>query len=96
MREELYLGSVITLPLGDGQAGEPAQVTLTVVDAADSVEGFVGIRSFVVLGTDDLTTQVLAHKAAAQALRQELDFVQNTRSWKITAPLRKFKGRGAS
>ena len=96
MREELYLGSVITLPLGDGRAGEPAQVTLTVVDAADSVEGFVGIRSFVVLRTDDLTTQVLAHKAAAQALRQELDFVRNTRSWKITAPLRKFKGRGAS
>ena len=96
MREELYLGSVITLPLGDGRAGEPAQVTLTVVDAADSVEGFVGIRSFVVLASDDLTTQVLAHKAAAQALRQELDFVRNTRSWKITAPLRKFKGRGAS
>ena len=96
MREELYLGSVITLPLGDGRAGEPAQVTLTVVDAADSVEGFVGIRSFVVLASDDLTTQVLAHKAAAQALRQELDFVTNTRSWKITAPLRKFKGRGAS
>jgi hypothetical protein len=38
---------------------------------------------------------VLAHETAAEALRQELDFVTNTRSWKITAPLRKFKGRGA-
>ncbi len=96
VRDEVYLGSVITLPLGDGKAGEPAQVTLTVADATDSVEGFVGIRSFVVLRSDDLTTQVLAHRTAAQALRQELDFVTNTRSWKITAPLRKFKGRGAS
>jgi glycosyltransferase involved in cell wall biosynthesis len=96
VREEVYLGSVITLPLGDGRAGEPAQVTLTVADATDSVEGFVGIRSFVVLRGDDLTTQVLAHKTAAQALRQDLDFVTNTRSWRITAPLRKFKGRGAS
>jgi hypothetical protein len=94
LREELYLGSVMTLGLGDGRAGEPAQVSLTVVDAADSVEGFVGIRSFVVLRAEDLTTQVLAHKAAAQALRQELDFVMNTRSWKITAPLRRMKGRG--
>ncbi len=34
----------------------------------------------------------LIHKAAAQALRQELDFVTNTRSWKVTAPLRKWKG----
>jgi hypothetical protein len=95
VREEVYLGSVIELPLGDGHAGETAQVSLTVVDATDSVEGFLGIRSFVVLGADDLATQVVAHKAAAAALRQELDFVTNTRSWKITAPLRKFKGRGA-
>jgi glycosyltransferase involved in cell wall biosynthesis len=95
LREELYLGSVITLGLGDGRAGEPAQVSVTVVDAVDSVEGFVGIRSFVVLRADDLTTQVLAHKAAASALRQELDFVMNTRSWKITAPLRRMKGRSA-
>jgi hypothetical protein len=96
VRDEVYLGSVITLPLGDGKAGEPAQVTLTVADATDSVEGFVGIRSFVVLRADDLTSQVLAHKTAAEALRQELDFVTNTRSWRITAPLRKFKGRGAN
>jgi hypothetical protein len=95
VRDEVYLGSVITLPLGDGRAGEPAQVTLTVADATDSVEGFVGIRSFVVLRADDLTSQVVAHRTAAEALRQELDFVTNTRSWKITAPLRKFKGRGA-
>jgi hypothetical protein len=59
------------------------------------VEGFLGIRSFVVLAADDLTTQVVAQKSAAVALRQELDFVTNTRSWRITAPLRKFKGRGA-
>ena len=25
-----------------------------------------------------------------------LDFIQGTRSWKVTAPLRKMKGRGAS
>jgi glycosyltransferase involved in cell wall biosynthesis len=96
VREEVYLGSVITLPLGDGKAGEPAQVTLTVTDATDSIEGFLGIRSFVVLRSDDLSTQNIALKAAADALRAELDFIQGTRSWKVTAPLRKMKGRGAS
>ncbi|MCX6432281.1 MAG: glycosyltransferase family 1 protein [Actinobacteria bacterium] len=95
VREDVYLGSVITLRLGDGQAGEPAQVSLSVVDAHDSIEGFLGIRSFVVLRSDDLQAEVIAHKTAAEALRQELDFVMNTRSWKVTAPLRKFKGRGA-
>ncbi len=95
VREQVYLGSVVTLPLGDGRAGEPAQVSLTVVDAADSIEGFLGIRSFVVLRADDLQTQVVAHRAAAQALRQELDFMTGTRSWKVTAPLRRWKGRGA-
>jgi glycosyltransferase involved in cell wall biosynthesis len=94
VREEVYLGSVLTLPLGDGVAGEPAQVTLSVVDAQDSIEGFLGIRSFVVLRADDLRSEVLAHKSAAAALRQELDFLTNTRSWKVTAPLRRLKGRG--
>ena len=96
VREEVYLGSVITLPLGDGRAGEPAQVSLTVVDASDSIEGFLGLRSFVVLRGDDLQAQVVANRAAAEALRQELDFVTGTRSWKITAPLRRFKGRGTT
>ena len=95
VREDVYLGSVITLRLGDGRAGEPAQVSVSVVDAHDSVEGFLGLRSFVVLRSDDLQAEVIAHKAAAEALRQELAFVMNTRSWKVTAPLRKFKGRGA-
>jgi glycosyltransferase involved in cell wall biosynthesis len=96
VREEVYLGSVVTLPRGDGKAGEPAQVTLTVTDATDSIEGFLGIRSFVLLRSDDLATQNIALKAAADALRAELDFIQGTRSWKVTAPLRKMKGRGAS
>ena len=96
VREEVHLGSVITLPLGDGRAGEPAQVWLTVIDAADSIEGFLGIRSFAVLRADDLQAQVVAHRSAAAALRQELDFMAGTRSWKVTAPLRKWKGRGAS
>ncbi|HBJ73830.1 MAG TPA: hypothetical protein DDY88_09070 [Actinobacteria bacterium] len=86
---------MIQLPLGDGRAGEPAYVSLTVVDAQNSIEGFLGIRSFVVLKADDLKAEVLAHKSAADALRAELDFIQNTRSWKVTAPLRKLKGRGA-
>jgi hypothetical protein len=67
-----------------------------VTDATDSIEGFLGIKSFVVLAAGDLQTQVIALKSAADALRQELDFVTNTRSWKVTAPLRKLKGRGAS
>jgi hypothetical protein len=95
LREDVYLGSVISLSLGDGAAGTPAQVSLTVVDAQDSIEGFLGIRSLVVLRADDLQAQVVAHRAAAEALRQELDFMLNTRSWKVTAPLRKMKGRGA-
>jgi glycosyltransferase involved in cell wall biosynthesis len=93
--ETVYLGSAITLPVGDGRAGEPAQVTLTVTDAQDSVEGFLGIRSLVVLRADDMQAQVIAHRSVAEALRQELDFMQGTRSWKVTAPLRKWKGRGA-
>lgn len=96
VQEQVYLGSVITLPLGAGKQGEPAQVTLSVTEAADCIEGFLGIGSFVVLAADDLQTQVVALRSAADALRQELDFVTNTRSWKVTAPLRKLKGRGAS
>lgn len=95
VREDVYLGSVVSLPLGDGRAGEPAQVSLTVVDAQDSIEGFLGVRSFVVLRADDLQAQVIAHRSVAEALRQELDFMSNTRSWKVTAPLRRFKGRAA-
>jgi len=95
-REELYLGSVLELNFGDGTVGEPAQVSFSVTDATDSVEGFLGIRSFVVLAAGDKDTEVLAHKSAAQALRQELDFLTNTRSWKVTAPLRKLKGRGSA
>jgi glycosyltransferase involved in cell wall biosynthesis len=94
-RQEVHLGSVLTVPLGDGRAGEPAQASLSVVDASDSVEGFVGLRSFVVLRADDLTAQVVAYRASAAALRQELDFMTGTRSWKVTAPLRRWKGRGA-
>lgn len=95
-RQEVYLGSVMTIPLGSGKAGDPAHARITVVDAQDSIEGFCGLRSFVILRADDLQAQVLAHKAAADALRQELDFLTNTRSWKVTAPLRKWKGRGAN
>ena len=95
LHEDVYLGSVVTLQLGDGKEGDPAQVSFSVVDAHDSIEGFLGIRSFVVLRADDLQAQVIAHKAAAEALRQEMDFMMNTRSWKVTAPLRKRKGRGA-
>ncbi|MHB1164335.1 MAG: glycosyltransferase family 4 protein [Candidatus Nanopelagicales bacterium] len=94
-REEAYLGSVLTLALGDGKAGEPALVTFTVTDATDSVEGFLGIRSLVLLRADDLLAQVIAHRTAAQALRAELDFMASTRSWKVTAPLRRMKGRGS-
>ncbi|MDD2859344.1 MAG: glycosyltransferase [Candidatus Nanopelagicales bacterium] len=96
VREEVYLGSVIRLPLGDGRAGEPAQVSLSVIDAHDSLEGFVGLRSFVVLKADDLTAEVHAYRSAATALRQELDFIQGSRSWKVTVPLRRLKGRGAN
>ena len=94
-RIDVYLGAVLPIPLGDGKQGETAQARITVVDASDSVEGFVGIRSFVVLRADDLTAQLAIERAATQALRQELDFMMGTRSWKITAPLRRWKGRGA-
>lgn len=93
--QDVYLGSVITIPLGDGKAGEPTQATLTVTDAQDSVEGFLGIRSFVVLPESDKDARIVALEAVAAALRQELDFIHGTRSWKVTAPLRKWKGRGA-
>jgi glycosyltransferase involved in cell wall biosynthesis len=93
-RQDVYAGSVLSLPLGNAQQGEQAQVVFHVTDATDSIEGFLGIRSFVVLPTKDANAELLIHKAAAQALRQELDFVTNTRSWKVTAPLRKWKGRG--
>lgn len=93
--EDVYLGSVITIPLGDGVGGEPAQATLTVTDAQDSIEGFLGIRSFVVLAAGDKDAQIVALESVANALRQELDFIQGTRSWKLTAPLRRWKGRSA-
>ena len=93
-RQDVYAGSVLSLPLGNGTKSEQAQVVFHVTDATDSIEGFLGIVSFVVLPTNDAYAELLIHKAAAQALRQELDFVTNTRSWKVTAPLRKWKGRG--
>ena len=73
-----------------------ASTSLTVTDATDSIEGFLGIRSFLVLPSDDLHGQILAMEAAARALRQELDFITGTRSWKVTAPLRRWKGRSAN
>jgi glycosyltransferase involved in cell wall biosynthesis len=94
LNQQVYLGSVISLPLGNGSKGERAQATLQVKDATDSIEGFLGIRSFVVLNSQDKDTEIIALKAAADALKQELDFTHNTRSWKVTAPLRKLKGRG--
>jgi len=95
-RQDVYAGSVLSLPLGAGQKGEQAQVVFHVTDATDSIEGFLGLRSFVVLASSDPNAEILIQKSAAEALRQELDFVTNTRSWKVTAPLRKWKGRGLS
>ena len=93
--DEVYLGSVVTVPLGDGRAGEPARARIAVTDASDSIEGFLGLRSFVILRADDLQAQLLAAQSAAAALRQELDFIRGTRSWKVTAPLRRLAGRGS-
>jgi hypothetical protein len=92
---EVYLGSVISVQMGDGSKGTPAQARISVTDAADSIEGFMGLRSFVVLRGDDKDAHIIALDAANKALRQELDFIQGTRSWKVTAPLRRWKGRGA-
>ncbi len=96
VHEDIYLGSVLSLPLGQGNAGEKAQVSFHVTDAADSIEGFLGLRSFVVLESSDTQAQILMYKAAAQALRAELDYMTDTRSWKITEPLRKWKGRASN
>ena len=92
---QVHLGSVLTVPLGLGSAGEPALASIRVSDATDSVEGFMGMESFVVLEASDLQARITALEAANRALRQELDFIHGTRSWKLTAPLRKWKGRGA-
>ena len=91
--EDLYLGSVLRIDLGDGLAGNPAIAYFTVTDANDSIEGFMGIRSLVVMRSDDHALEVSALRASAQALRQELDFLTGTRSWKLTAPLRRRWGR---
>lgn len=96
LRQDVYLGSVLSIPLGAGEQGEPAMVSLSVIDAQDSIEGFLGMRSFVVLSSQDKDGQILALQYAAGALRQELDFIQGTRSWKVTAPLRKWKGRASN
>lgn len=92
---DLYLGSVLEIPLGAGKQGELAQAVITVTDAHDSIEGFLGIRSVVILDAADGKAQMVALRSAAQALRHELDFITGTRSWRVTAPLRKWKGRGA-
>jgi glycosyltransferase involved in cell wall biosynthesis len=95
VHEDIYLGSVLSLPLGAGDAGASAQVTFHVSNATDSVEGFLGLRSLLILESNDTKAEVMIHKAAAQALRAELDFMTNTRSWKVTEPLRRWKGRGS-
>jgi len=91
--EDVYLGSALRVDLGDGLAGSPAIAYLTVLDARDSVEGFLGIRSLVVLQSDDHQLEVAALQSVAKALRQELDFITQTRSWRVTAPLRRRWGR---
>lgn len=95
-QREIHLGGVLEIGVGAGAEGELAQAVLSVTDASDTVEGFMGVISLVVLSAEDLTTQVIALQAANSALRQELDFITNTRSWRITAPLRQWKGRGSS
>lgn len=94
--EDVYLGSALRIDLGDGAAGSLAISYLTVLDARDSVEGFLGIRSLVVLRSDDHQLEVAALQSAAKALRQELDFMTHTRSWRMTAPLRRRWGRSGS
>jgi len=92
-RTEVYLGGVLSIPLGAGERGDGVQARITVVDASDSIEGFLGLRSFVVFASYDLQAQLAVERAATRALRQELDFITGTRSWKVTAPLRRWKGR---
>ena len=94
--EDLYLGSALRVDLGDGLAGSPTIAYLTVLDARDSVEGFLGIRSLVVLRSDDHQLEVAALQSVARALRQELDFMTHTRSWRLTAPLRRRWGRSGN
>ena len=53
----------------------------------------MGLRSLVILESGDTKAEVMIQKAAARALRTELDHMTNTRSWKVTEPLRKWKGR---
>lgn len=93
--DDVYLGSVVRVDLGDGNPGEAAIAYLTVTDASDSVEGFMGVRSAVVMRSDDHQLEAAALRASAQALRQELDFLMSTRSWRLTAPLRQRWGRTA-
>lgn len=95
VHSEVYLGGVVRIDLGDGRKGDLAQARMTVVDARDSVEGFLGLVSCVVLEATDQEAQVAALEAQARALRQELDFLTNTRSWRLTAPLRTRWGRSS-
>ena len=95
-RTTLYLGSVLEVPLGSGPIGSRAQASVTVVDAHDSIEGFLGLRSFVVLRADDREAATIALRSANAALRDEIDFITNSRSWRLTQPLRRWKGRGSS
>lgn len=94
--EDVYLGSALRVDLGDGLTGSPAIAYLTVLDASDSVEGFLGIRSLVILRSDDHQLEVAVLQSVAKALRQELDFMTHTRSWRLTAPLRRRWGRSVS
>lgn len=96
VRTALYLGSVLEVPLGSGAVGSLAQASVTVVDASDSIEGFLGLRSFVVLRADDPEAEVIALRSANSALRNEIDFITNSRSWRLTQPLRRWKGRGSA
>ena len=91
--EEVHLGSIVTLPVGEGTAGEAAQVRLSVTAMPDSIEGFLGIRSFLLLREDDANGRIAALESAAAALRQELDFITGTRSWKLVNHLRTWTKR---
>ena len=76
--QEIYLGSVISVPLGDGTRGTPAQARISVTDAADSVEGFVTsvLRG---VASDDKDAHIVALNAANKALRQSW-FIQSRSS----------------
>jgi hypothetical protein len=108
-RTPLAYGEVISVPIGVGRKGAVVRIHIEVI-AQDKRDGLpITMQSLLVLDANDpqarisilervaraRSVQVTELSAEVTGLRAQLDGVLTSRSWRVTAPLRRVTGEGA-